>query len=61
VPDSTAEAILAHTPPKMVRTYKHYQPVAEMRAALETWSVRLAEIVSGEPRSGVVVSFANRG
>jgi hypothetical protein len=41
------EAILGHRAPKLVRTYQVHAPVAEMRAALERWSVELDRIITG--------------
>jgi integrase len=42
-----SEAILSHTPPRLIRTYDRYQPIPEMRVALEAWGARLEGIVSG--------------
>ena len=53
-----SEAILSHAPPRIIRTYDRYEPVPEMRAALEAWSARLEGIVSGETRKAVVVPLA---
>jgi integrase len=46
-PQDVSEAILSHSRPRLIRTYDRYQPVPEMRAALDTWGSRLSEIVSG--------------
>jgi integrase len=47
-----SEAILSHTPPRLVRTYDRYEPIPEMRAALEAWGARLHGILAGEvPRA----------
>lgn len=58
VSQDVSEAILSHAPPRIIRTYDRYEPVPEMRAALEAWSARLEEIVSGETRRAVVVPLA---
>jgi integrase len=46
--DAIVEAALGHTPPKLKRTYNCYQPVREMRSALQAWSVQLERIVAGQ-------------
>jgi integrase len=47
-----SEAILSHASPRLVRTYDRYQPIPEMRAALEAWGARLQDILAGEvPRA----------
>ncbi len=53
-PQDVSEAILSHARPKLIRTYDRYQPVPEMRAALEAWSTRLEFIVTGPARADVV-------
>jgi len=58
VSQDVSEAILSHAPPRIIRTYDRYQPVPEMRAALDAWSARLDAIVSGELRKAVVVPLA---
>jgi integrase len=58
VSQEVSEAILSHAPPRIIRTYDRYEPVPEMRAALEAWSARLEGIVSGEARKAVVVPLA---
>jgi hypothetical protein len=55
VSQDVSEAILSHAPPRIIRTHDRYEPVPEMRAALEAWSARLEGIVSGETRKAVVV------
>lgn len=58
VSENVAEAVLGHTPPRLVRTYNRHEPVPEMRAALEAWSARLDAIVDGTARLAEVVAFA---
>jgi integrase len=50
VDERTAESILGHRPPKLVRTYVPEEPIDRMRAALDRWSRHLAAIVAGEER-----------
>jgi hypothetical protein len=40
------EDVLAHLPPKLVRTYHAHDPVPDRLAALETLARRIAEIVA---------------
>lgn len=49
--DAVVEAVLGHTPPKLKRTYNRYQPIKEMRVALEAWSSALDRIARGKRRS----------
>lgn len=58
VSENVAEAVLGHTPPRLVRTYNRHEPVPEMRAALEAWSARLDAILNGTARLAEVVAFA---
>jgi hypothetical protein len=58
VSQEVSEAILSHALPRLIRTYDRYEPVPEMRAALEAWSARLEGIVTGESRRAVVVPLA---
>jgi integrase len=58
VSQDVSEAILSHAPPRIIRTYDRYEPVPEMRTALEAWSARLERIVSDEVRKAVVVPLA---
>jgi len=45
------EAIIGHLPPKIVRTYSpEWEPLREMRSALETWARELSRIARGEER-----------
>lgn len=46
--ERTAESILGHRPPKLVRTYVPEEPLDRMRAALDRWSRELVRIVAGE-------------
>jgi integrase len=48
------ERLLAHTPPKIQRTYDVHEYADEKRIALETWSRALAEIVKPRPALRVV-------
>jgi integrase len=47
--DAVVEAVLGHTPPKLKRTYNRYQPIKEMRVALDAWSAALDRIVGSKP------------
>jgi integrase len=58
VSQDVSEAILSHALPRLIRTYDRYEPVPEMRAALEAWSARLEGIVTGDSRRAVVVPLA---
>ncbi len=49
-----SEAILSHARPRLIRTYDRYEPVPEMRAALEAWSARLEAILSGTTERKVI-------
>jgi hypothetical protein len=49
VEHNVAEAILAHRPPGIVRTYNLHEYEDEKAEALETWAQRLATIVNPEP------------
>jgi integrase len=55
-----AQAILGHTRSGIDAVYNRFEPVPEMRSALEAWSRRLAAIVSGERTVAEVVPFAAR-
>jgi integrase len=57
VDERTAESILGHRPPKLVRTYVPEEPIERMRAALDRWSRHLAAIVAGETRAADVLPF----
>jgi hypothetical protein len=46
--DAVVEAVLGHTPAKLKRTYNRYQPIKEMRVALDAWSSALDRIVKGK-------------
>jgi integrase len=46
--DAVVEAVLGHTRPKLKRTYNRYQPIREMRVALDAWSSALDRIVRGK-------------
>jgi integrase len=56
-PQDVSEAILSHARPRLIRTYDRYQPVPEMRAALDAWGARLEAIVSGDVRRASVVQL----
>jgi integrase len=49
VEHNVAEAILAHRPPGIVRTYNLHEYEDEKAEALEAWAQRLASIVNPEP------------
>jgi integrase len=49
VEHNVAEAILAHQPPGIVRTYNLHEYEDEKAEALEAWAQRLATIVNPEP------------
>ena len=53
-----AEAILGHARTGIERVYNRHEPVPEMRAALEAWSARLGDIVTGTQRPAAVLPFA---
>jgi integrase len=60
--DAIVEAVLGHTPPKLKRTYNRYQPVREMRSALQAWSAHLERIVAGQAAAAArVLPMANAG
>lgn len=59
-PQDVSEAILSHSRPRLIRTYDRYQPVPEMRAALDAWSVRLEAIVAGPGTRANVVRLEMR-
>ncbi len=52
-----SEAILSHARPRLIRTYDRYEPVPEMRPALEAWSARLEAILSASPEGRKVIPF----
>jgi integrase len=54
----TAEAVLAHTPIGMVRTYDVYERFTEKKNALETWSRHIHSLV--EPKAGDAIALAAR-
>jgi hypothetical protein len=49
VPHVVCEAILAHTPPGIVRTYDVHEYQDEKREALEVWARRIEGIVNPPP------------
>lgn len=53
--DAIVEAVLGHTATKLKRTYNRYQPVREMRSALQAWSTGLERIVEGRADEGAKV------
>ena len=53
-----AQAILGHALPRIEGTYNRYEPVPEMRAALEAWSDRLSALLGGQTRRAQVVPLA---
>jgi integrase len=44
--DPIVEAVLGHTPPGLKRTYNRYQPIREMRVALDAWSTELDDLLA---------------
>jgi integrase len=51
-----AEAVLGHLPPVIVRTYSpQWEPLREMRLALEAWSRELSSIARGQEHRGADV------
>ena len=54
--DPIVEAVLGHTPPGLKRTYNRYQPIREMRVALEGWAAQLQRADDPE-RWGEVVAM----
>jgi integrase len=53
-----AQAILGHALPRIEGTYNRYEPVPEMRAALEAWSDRLSSLLAGQTRRAQVIPLA---
>ena len=58
--DTIVEHVLGHAQPGLKATYNRYQPLREMRTALDSWSRHVDAIVSGEAKADNVVSFASR-
>jgi len=58
----TAESILGHLPSKLIRTYSpQWEPIPQMRVALEAWSREVQRIAKGvEKPQADVVSIAER-
>jgi integrase len=55
--DPIVEAVLGHAQPGLRATYNRYQPLREMRTALDAWDRHVTGIVSGRDQ-GAVVAFA---
>jgi integrase len=48
VPTPVIEACMNHTPPKLIRTYHHYNYAEERAAAYVAWEAKLKEILSAD-------------
>jgi integrase len=57
----TVSKILNHVETGVTAVYDRHGYDAEKRHALETWSARLEEIVTGKPATSNVVSLATAG
>lgn len=60
VPDEVAEMCIGHGRKGLQRVYDQHRYIEEMRAAMEAWADRLAEIVAPDVTSGKVVSITTR-
>jgi integrase len=59
-PWTVADAVLGHAVKGTARHYVHAAPLPEMSRALEAWSRRLSELVSGIPQEGADVVSLRR-
>jgi integrase len=60
VPDTVAEAILAHARPGIAGVYDRYSYLPQKRDALESWAARVAAIVDPPPANVVPLRTGSR-